>query len=536
MKSEKKLTVLLEMRPALDGYAGIPQETRLLFRGLCMIDSVEVEGLLQTSLQFLASGMSKKRQPGTEHADSARLNRYSRFVVSLDNKSSKKPFDIVRLYLKRRRATFALTILALIFSKFHKIRTTIFEARHFESFIWQTLFAKTLPASDFGLVTGKDYRVTTVPWNVMQSVGLNSLKYGSKPVYPRLDTQGVDIFIAQTPYPGRVDATTTLVVRYHDALPVFMPHAFANKARHQAIHFNALLSNVNSGAYFACVSESTRQDLLRIFPEVRDRAVTIHNMVSPHFFQEKSSVKRVPQIIRSRLNLTAPEAYPAFRSLSEQELFYKQHLGESPFTLSFNYLLMVSTIEPRKNHSRLIAAWEIIRAEVDPSIKLVIVGSLGWDIEPIMRDMRTWIDQGMLFVLNNVPAADLRVLYRHAAATVCPSLAEGFDFAGVESICSGGIAIASDIAVHREVYGDAAAYFEPYSIVSLVSTIKKVLFDSGASQVREDLRELGREVSLRYSPEKILPQWELLLNRVASTDKFMGISPAAANIQDIGAA
>lgn len=512
MKPEPKLNVLVEMRPAFDGYAGIPQETRLLFRGLCMIASVEVEGLLQTSLRFLASGMKEKRGPGTELAESLRLNRYARVIISIDNKPSRKPLDQAMRYLKRRRVAYALTLSTLLFPGLRKVRTSVFESRYFESFIWQTLFAKTLPAADFALVTARNYRVCTVPWNILQTAGLNSLKFLSNPVYPELDTSGADIFIAQTPYPARIDCNTALVVRYHDALPVFMPNMFANKARHQAIHFYALLSNVQSGAYFACVSEATRQDLLRLFPEAKDRTVTIHNMISPHFYDEDSSPERVPQIVRSRLNLQALEAHPEFVGLHEQELFYKNHLGGLPF----NYLLMVSTIEPRKNHRRLIAAWEMIRAEVDPSIKLVIVGSLGWDFEPIMSEMRTWIDQGMLFVLNNVPAADLRVLYRHAAATVCPSLAEGFDFSGVEAMCSGGIAIASDIPVHREVYDDAAEYFDPYSTMSLVSTLKKVLYDPDAPQVRDSLRIHGQEVSSRYSPEKILPQWKLFLQRVSN--------------------
>lgn len=522
MKADQKLQVLLEMRPALDGYAGIPQETRLLFRGLCLLDSVAVEGLLQTSLRFLASGMPERRvrrAPGLlVPADSTRLNRYSRVVISLDSKPSKGSFAVADLYLKRRREAFWLTLSSLLAPSLQRIKTTVFEAAGFESFIWQTLFVKTLPAADFALVTTKNYKVCTVPWNIMQSAGLNSLKFLSQAVYPKLDTKGVDIFVAQTPYPGRVDQGTTLVVRYHDALPVFMPHAFANMSRHQATHFHALQSNVKSGAYFACVSEATRQDLLKIFPEVSDRAVTIHNMVSSNFFNEESSAARVPTIIRTRLNLQASEAHPAFRSLGEQEDFYAQHIGEK----TCRYLLMVSTIEPRKNHSCLISAWERIRAEIDPGIKLVIVGSMGWDVEPIMREMRTWIDQGALFVLSNVPAVDLRVLYRHAAATICPSLAEGFDFSGVEAMCSGGIAIASDIAIHREIYADAAVYFEPYETESLVGALQRVLFNQDAEQVQQEMRALGKVVSERYLPDAILPQWATFLKRVASCVKVEG--------------
>ena len=517
------LNVLLEMRPALDGYAGIPQETRLLFRGLCMMPSVEVEGLLQTSLRFLASGMPGTRQSASTTAvpESTRLNRYSRVVVSLDSKPSKAPMEIAKLYIKRRRVAFALTCASLLRPEAHKIRLSVFEPRGFEAFIWQAMFAKTLPALDFALVTGKNYRVCAVPWNIMQSAGLNSLKFVSKVTYPRLDTRGVNVFIAQTPYPGRVDAGTALVIRYHDALPVFMPHAFANKARHQTTHFNALLSNMRSGAYFSCVSETTRQDLLKIFPEIAARTVTIHNMVSPHFFSEDSSPSRVLDIVRSRLNLQSVDTHPNFRSVGEQDSFYRQHLGTgvgadaaNPMTPPLRYLLMVSTVEPRKNHLALIAAWQAIRAELDPNIKLVVVGGLGWDVEPILREMRSWIDQGGIFMLSSVPANDLRVLYRHALATVCPSLAEGFDFSGVESMRCGGVAIASDIPVHREVYDNAAEYFDPYDSKSLADALKRTLYNDNSVNLRSSLVERGKVVSSRYMPEAILPKWEAFLDDV----------------------
>lgn len=511
MKPEQKLRILLEMRPALDGYAGIPQETRLLFCGLCKVDSVEVEGLIQASLRFLAEDTRKKLSPTAGYAETTGLNHYSRVVLSIDSRNTPKLSGAAMRFLKRRLVTFTLTFATLLLPYFQKVKTSFFESRNFETFIWQTLFAKTLAVSDFDRVVKKNFRICSVPWNIFQSVGLHTLKFLPNPIYPKLDTQGTDIFITQTPYPARIDPKTVMVVRYHDALPILMPDMFPNKARHHAVHLYALKSNVQSGAYFACVSEATRQDLLRLFPEVRDRAVTIHNMISPHFYEEDSLPERVPQIVRARLNFKAVEAHPKFVGNDEQEHFYQKHLGELPF----KYLLMVSTIEPRKNHRQLIAAWAMIRAQIDPSIKLVIVGGLGWDYEPIMREMRAWIDRGALFVLNNVPASELRVLYRHAAATVCPSFAEGFDFSGVEAICSGGFAIASDIPVHREVYDDAAEYFDTCSTTSLVNTFRKVLYSSDSSRVRDELRIRGRQVSARYAPDKILPQWESFLWRIS---------------------
>jgi glycosyltransferase involved in cell wall biosynthesis len=485
--TDKKLHVLLEMRPALDGFAGIPQETRLLFRGLCTMPALQVQGLLQTSMHFLDADV----------------------VASLEAKPSTKRFDVVDLYIRRRRVALGLALATLLLPRYRAIKTTMFKSRNFADFIWHRLFAKTLPMADFALVTAPNYRVCSVPWNVMQSVGLYALKLLRRPAYPRLDTTGVDVFITQTPYPAQLGPRTSMVVRYHDALPVLMPHAFPNAARHHATHLHALRSNVESGAYFACVSEATRQDLLRLFPQVADRAVTIHNMVSHEYSEEDSLAEEVPQIVLARLNTQSPLTRPNFTSVKQQDNFYQKHLS-----VPFKYLLMVSTIEPRKNHLTLLASWQAIRAKLDPAIKLVIVGGLGWDVAPILQPMRKWIDEGALLILSGVPAADLRVLYKHAAITVCPSLAEGFDYSGVEAMRSGGVVVASDIAVHREVYGDAAEYFERSSPDSLVSSLTKVLYSPEAMYMQAGLRTSAKYVSQRYLPDAIMPQWAQFLARL----------------------
>jgi hypothetical protein len=516
--TNKKIKVLLEMRPALEGFAGIPQEVRLLFRGLRKIESVDVEGMLQTSHRRLARGTPSEEKGffWKRLSPARRYGRYSNVIISMMEKPYRNILEVSLDWLQKRSESLALQ--ASLTTNIGQIRLGRFESRSFEDFTWRTLFAKTLPASDFALVAPANHRICPVPWNTMHTVGLGTLNWRTTPKYPRLDTRGFDIFIGQTPYPARIDKNTAMVIRYHDAIPVFMPHTISDKSLHQATHFYALMSNVRSGAWFACVSEATRQDLLRLFPEAAERSVTIHNMVSHHYFKENSPFERVPGIIRSRLYASFEDetkAYglvPKFLTLREQENFYKRLYGNQ-----FKYLLVVSTIEPRKNHARLLAAWEVIKAEIDPDLKLVIVGTLGWDYKQIIKGFKVWIDRGELFMLNAVPAPDLRVLYRHAAATVCPSLGEGFDFSGVEAMRCGGIVVASDIPVHREVYDDAAEYFDPYSTISAVKALKKVLYEPESPQVQERLRQRGEEVSSRYLPEKILPQWEQFLQRVAKT-------------------
>ena len=196
MKPEAPLKVLLELRPALDGYAGIPQETRLLFRGLCLLSGVAPEGLLQTSLRFLSAGMATPRDTAANSesgavvaqypSESARLHCYSQVVMSVNSKPSGRAVDQIERYFKRRITAWVLTFCAFLPGR-TQVKTTIFEARFFENFVWEAMFAKTLHADDFDLVTAKDFRICTVPWNVLQSAGLNSLKLRSIAVYPTLD-------------------------------------------------------------------------------------------------------------------------------------------------------------------------------------------------------------------------------------------------------------------------------------------------------------------------------------------------------------
>jgi glycosyltransferase involved in cell wall biosynthesis len=172
----------------------------------------------------------------------------------------------------------------------------------------------------------------------------------------------------------------------------------------------------------------------------------------------------------------------------------------------FDYLLMVSTIEPRKNHQLLVSAWERLKYSTHPDLKLVVVGSLGWDQGAVMKAFKPWAEKGDLYYLQSVPSPELRVLYRHAAATVCPSLAEGFDYSGIEAMRCGCAVISSDIPVHREIYNvDEAA-----------RTIGAVISD-GAKELRASLISHGREVSSLYLPQNILPKWAEFFDRRSST-------------------
>jgi glycosyltransferase involved in cell wall biosynthesis len=499
------IRALMELRPALSGHAGIPQETRLLFRSLLDLPDLEFSGLIQSSNHLLAPGTPSPGSAELERlAVEQRIERLSRVVISSQAQDGAglvlRALDQLRLM-----GAAAASMMGAALGNSHRLGH--FEPAHFKDFIWRGLFSKTLPAEDFDAITSARYRVARLPWSWAHLPGMLSTRSGGR-LYPRLDTSDFDLFIGETPYPGRVSPNTRMVIRYHDAIPLLMPHTISDKRYHHASHAAALRQNVADGAWFSCVSEATRSDLLTVYPQLESRSVVIPNMVSHHYHAEPVDGARVPGILHNRQS-------PAFPSRTQGESTATLVLrpGVEEGSCPLQYLLMVSTIEPRKNHLTLLAAWEQLRSTTHPDLELVLVGNLGWEHGAIKQKLQPWIGRG-LHMLEDVPASELRVLYQHARVTVCPSFGEGFDFSGVEAMQSGGVVAASDIPVHREVYGEASRYFSAYAAADARRCLLEMLGLEPAE--RAAMAAQGATRCERYSMPALLPAWNELLCKIAA--------------------
>ncbi|MCR8933924.1 MULTISPECIES: glycosyltransferase family 4 protein [unclassified Pseudomonas] len=138
--------------------------------------------------------------------------------------------------------------------------------------------------------------------------------------------------------------------------------------------------------------------------------------------------------------------------------------------------LMVSTIEPRKNHAYLLDAFE--RAWAGGSkARLCIVGKIGWKCEALIERIRKHPELNRrLFMYNALSDKSLEHAYSHATALVFPSYVEGFGLPLVEAMQRGLPAMASDIPVFREIGGDYMAYFDlahPQSLTDLVISLEQ---------------------------------------------------------------
>ena len=135
--------------------------------------------------------------------------------------------------------------------------------------------------------------------------------------------------------------------------------------------------------------------------------------------------------------------------------------------------LMVGMISPRKNHALALDAFDRLW-EGGADMSLAIAGKYGWDCATLSDRIRRHPQLGRkLFWFEDVGDDELDYCYRHAAGLITTSFAEGFNLPIVESLSKGCPVLASDLAVHREVAGEYAAYFPPHDAPALASLVAR---------------------------------------------------------------
>ncbi len=140
---------------------------------------------------------------------------------------------------------------------------------------------------------------------------------------------------------------------------------------------------------------------------------------------------------------------------SNDDLFLLKNKLESK-----KYFLLLSAGVWQKNSFRLLSAYSnLIKKDLAKEYKLVIIGASG----KIRKEFR----QKSFIYFDYLDRPDLEVLLKNAHALVYPSLNEGFGYPPLEAFKYGTGVIASAIGPVLEVCGDAALYFNPYSLTEI---------------------------------------------------------------------
>jgi len=287
----------------------------------------------------------------------------------------------------------------------------------------------------------------------------NKIKISTKQVTPWEQFE-LTTYLRQNKNPLLVNLTNTAPVFYknqiitiHDLMFMRNPKWYTRKHYYFYKYlFNGIAQN---SLKVITVSECSKRDLIKYFNISENKIEIIHNAVSQEF-----------------INLATAN--------------FENKYGD--------YILAVSSLDPRKNFERLIRAFNKLKLK---NIKLVIVGDEGTlykkeTFKYLIKDNPDVVFTG--YVTDD----ELAGLYKNAKLFVFPSLYEGFGIPPLEAMACNCPTIVSNAASIPEVCADASYYVDPNSIDSIAKGIYEVINDK---TLQDELRQKGAERVKKFSWE-----------------------------------
>ena len=257
--------------------------------------------------------------------------------------------------------------------------------------------------------------------------------------------------------------------------------------------------------------------------------ITVHDLaflVYPHFLTKESAryygqidqaVRRTDHIIavseatkhdltqrlgvpESKVTVIYEASSPQYRPLPEEEA--KQYV-QRKFGLEEDFMLFVSTIEPRKNVPGLLQAYRRLLNSYKDDAKLVLVGGQGWLFDEVFGTVERLKLTEQVRFLGRVDTVDLPYLYNAARLLVQPSFYEGFGLSPLEAMACGTPVIVSNVSSLPEVVGDAGLRVDPENVSELAVGMHRLLTDE---PLREEMIQKGLARAACFSWDKTARQ------------------------------
>lgn len=260
-----------------------------------------------------------------------------------------------------------------------------------------------------------------------------------------LDSNRSDIYFSFTRCADR-----TLAV-FHDLIPVSHPHYCSPAVVGCSVEYLGVLAHFDR---IVPVSESSGSAIREFFAMI-GRDLPVHPRLLPDF--------------------SAPS------------------VGGGEFDSEEPLLLYLSTLDPRKNHWRLLEACEELWKEGE-KFRLRLIGSPGWRNEVILRKINYLQQHGMPLDYTTDFLTDEEVLgfLKSAYFTVLCSEVEGYGLPIAESLSAGVPVICSDVGSMREIADKVGGCvkIDPFRVESIRDGIRECLHD------REQRERLRSEIDI----------------------------------------
>lgn len=219
----------------------------------------------------------------------------------------------------------------------------------------------------------------------------------------------------------------------------------------------------------------------------------------------RSDLVELLGVAQDKIRVIYPGVERRFEPIRDLEVLDKV---QRRYGLPDSFILGLGTLQPRKNFTGLIKAFELMigtartRQEVR-DVHLVIAGGPGWlhgDAHELV--MRLGLSERVHFA-GFVEDEDLPGLYSLARAFAFPSWYEGFGLPILEAMACGTPVLAADNSSLPEVVGEAGLLVEAGDVDALAAGLLQLLVDEG---VRESYILAGRERAAQFTWERAAEQ------------------------------
>jgi glycosyltransferase involved in cell wall biosynthesis len=177
------------------------------------------------------------------------------------------------------------------------------------------------------------------------------------------------------------------------------------------------------------------------------------------------------------------------------------------------YLFHLGSSDPRDNTETVLAAYALVRRELDRPPRLVVAGALGRR-GPILEAARERAELvGAVQFLGRVGDDELIELYRGAAAYVDASLFEGFGYQVLEAMACGTPVVAAATTSIPEVVQEAGLLCDPRSAPEIAQALVRVLTQE---RLRAELIERGLERARSFTWPETAAAFLAVLDELSS--------------------
>jgi glycosyltransferase involved in cell wall biosynthesis len=173
-----------------------------------------------------------------------------------------------------------------------------------------------------------------------------------------------------------------------------------------------------------------------------------------------------------------------------------------------SYVLIVATIEARKNHLLLFRIWRRMLEEMphERVPTLVFAGRVGWMVDDLMQQIANTDNLGgKLLIIEGPCDVELAALYGGCLFTLFPSFYEGWGLPVTESLAFGKPCLIANRTSLPEAGGNLVRSFDPDNLHDAYAVVRQTIEDpAGLAQWEAQVRREFKPVSWSETVDALL--------------------------------